>query len=899
MIANRTVNHLRCEYRHNPLGIDVLQPRLSWQMQSDRRGSRQTAYQVLAAASETDLKQKQNLLWDSGKVESDQAVHIVYAGEPLQSCQRVFWKVTVWDDKGDSGESEVAWWEMGLLQRSDWRAAWIGGGLVGGPRTSVPAPYLRRMFTLANPPVAARAYVTALGVYELHLNGSVVHEDVLSPGWTDFRKQVRYQVYDITAHLRAGENVIGAILGDGWYCGHVEWRDRQTYGDRPKLLLQLRLLYEDGSVEFITSDGSWKVAYGPLLEADIIQGEAYDARLEMPGWDAPGFDVSRWLPVEKFPDPGMALVAYNGPAVRRMEEIQPAAEPIELPGQWPLSRIIFDLGQNITGRVRLKLTGERGTTIRIRHGEMLTEDGKLYTENLRSARATDYYTLRGGGEEVWEPRFTFHGFRYVEIIGWKGRLTREAVTGIVLHSDCPPTGEFECSDPLLNQLQHNIQWGQKGNWVDIPTDCPQRDERLGWTGDLQVFSRTAAFNMNVAPFLTKWLQDLVDAQGENGAYPAVAPDPSQFWSDGHPVWADAGIIIPWNLYLCYGDKRLLERQYPSMQKYMDFQLSVSPGYIRCHPDVDPWGGFGDWLALDGGGKTEGITPKDLIGTAFLALDAKLMAQIADVLGKAEDAEKYTRLAAGVKEAFIHRFVTGDGLLTSGTQTTHVLALYFDLLPEAVRPKALAALVKDIQARKMHLATGFVGTPYLLHLLSDEGRLDVAYALLLQKTWPCWLYSVTQGATTIWERWDGWTEDKGFQDPGMNSFNHYAYGSVGSWMYQVVAGIEADFSQPGYKHIILKPQPGGGLEYARAAYDSLHGRIVSDWRVADGFFDWQISVPPNTTATIHVPVLEDAPVMECGEPADQAEGVTLVRREKKAAVYHLQSGHYHFSTDLSI
>jgi alpha-L-rhamnosidase len=459
---------------------------------------------------------------------------------------------------------------------------------------------------------------------------------------------------------------------------------------------------------------------------------------------------------------------------------------------------------------------------------------------------------------------------------------------------------FECSEPLVNQLQHNIIWGQKGNFVDVPTDCPQRDERLGWTGDAQVFVRTATFNMDVAAFFTKWQQDLADAQYSAGAIPPVAPNTLAFERDGEffpggPAWEDAFVICPWTIYLCYGDRRLLETHYEGMTRFVDYLVSRQSD-VNLWGEAGEWmaGGFGDWLALDGGKGNLGRTPKDLIGKAFLAYTVRLMSRIAAALDRANDASRYERLYQEVRQTFIDRYVTSQGLVASQTQTAYVLALHFGLLPEHLRPVAIEELVRDIEDRDMHLSTGFVGSPYLPHVLTESERIDVAYALLLQETWPSWLYSVTQGATTIWERWDGWTHDRGFQNPGMNSFNHYAYGSIGEWLYAVVAGIDADPDRPGFKHILLRPRPGGGLTYARAAHDSMYGRIVSDWRVDDDHFAWKVAIPPNTTATVHIPASESAQITEGETAADEAAGVTLLRREAEAAVYEVVSGTYDFS-----
>jgi alpha-L-rhamnosidase len=910
-----SIVELLCEYRTNPLGIDVTTPRLSWQMQTERSGARQTAYRILAANSPELLRDGSADLWDSGKVESDQSIHVVYAGSPLQSRQRAYWSVIVWDELGNASQSEPGWFEIGLLHRDDWRAEWVGAALRGGPRSTLPAPYLRKAFTLPTGVKRARLYVTALGLFECSINGQRVGEDVLTPGWTDFHKRVRYMTYDVTSLLKSGENALGAILGDGWAVGHVAWNHRQLYADRPRLFAQLEITLADGKTIVVSTDSTWKYNFGAIASSDLLMGEDYDARLEMPGWDQPGFDDARWYEVEVFDDLGAALVAANDPTVRPIQEVVPISDPVDK-SSFNGKRYVFDLGQNMVGRARFKGSAPAGTTITLRFSEVLNPDGTLYTTNLRSARATDYYTFTGDTEVVWEPKFTFHGFRYVELQNYPGEVSRDTITGVVLHSDMTPSGEFECSDPLINQLQHNIAWGQKGNFVDVPTDCPQRDERLGWTGDIQVFVRTAAFNMNVAGFMTKWAQDVADAQTELGIVPPVVPKPpAAFLQDGGPAWADAAIICPWTIYLCYGDKRILETSYATMSKFMDFLVQTSPGLIRCAPEYEGWHGFGDWLSINA------KTPRDLIGTAFFAYDASLMAQIATILGKPDDSEKCRRLFDEIKAAFAARFLFGSHVTASSsvpseawkrveeadrlsdgtlqmvdygtiesevfntnlfkpTQTAYVLALNFDLLPEAMRPLAVTELVADIERRGNHLSTGFVGSPYLPHVLSKGGRSDVTYELLHQTSWPSWLYSVTQGATTIWERWDGWTSDRGFQTPEMNSFNHYAYGAIGAWLYNTVAGIEPDPGRPGYKHTILHPQPGGGLTSARGRLRTLYGEVISQWEIADGKFRWTVVVPPNTTATAYLPVGKN-------------QTSTLDNSPISGLVHELQAGEHQF------
>ena len=885
--------HLRCESFDNPLGIDERQPHLSWWLDAEhRRGARQTAYQILVSTEPGGAPN----LWDSGKVVSDATTHIPYAGRPMRSRQRAWWRVKIWDDRGKTAESvERAFWEMGLLERGEWRAQWIAGTLAGGRWTTIPAPCLRKTFFVGARVARARLYATALGLYEARLNGQRVGDLQLTPGWTDYRKRVHYQVYDITSLLVIGDNALGVLLGDGWYCGHVAWRGRQTYGDRPKFLGQIVIDYLDGRTDVIGSDTTWRHAYGPLLESDLLMGESYDARLEFAGWDRPGFDDRLWQPSRLFQANGIALDAMRGPPVRALHELKSRSIADEAPaGQRRVRR--HDLGQNIAGRVRLRVKGPAGATITLRHAEMLDGDGRLHLANLRTARQTDHFTLRGDPNgETFEPRFTFHGFRYFEIESRDAGIEVQDATGVALHSDTPPTGEFSCSDSLVNQLHRNIQWSQRGNFLEVPTDCPQRDERLGWTGDAQTFVRTAAFNMDVSAFFRKWLRDLADAQTERGTIPAVAPAIDELPTDGGPAWADAVAICPWTVYLCYADRRLLERHFEACERFVDELRTTNPDLIRRKTASD-FEGFGDWLALDGGNGREGATPRDLIGTAYFAYSARLAAQMARALGRKAELKKYGTLAENVTKAFQRKYVAADGRMAGGTQTAAVLALAFDLVPAKLRSRVAEELVRDIEKHGGKLTTGFVGSAWLPHVLTATGRLDTAYRLLLQKQCPSWLYAVTQNATTIWERWDGWTPERGFQDPAMNSFNHYALGAIGAWLYAVVAGIEVDPDHPGYKHIRLQPRPGGSLASARAKLLSLHGEIVSAWRGNARHFDWEVIVPANTTATARLPVPPKAKITENGKAIERAPGVGRVVRGHDAVTCQLAAGRYRFAAE---
>ena len=841
------VRGLRCEYSSRPIGIDVDRPRLSWRVAERAAGS--VAYQIQVSATGFGDGE---VAWDSDRVASASTTWVPYGGPALEAMTRYRWRVRAWVEEGGPGPwSEPAYFETGRLGL-DWEGRWIGGRLTGSTRTPVPVPFLRRSFTLPDRPVSARLYVTALGLHDCRLNGQRVGRDELRPGWVDFSRRVVYDTYDVTDLLVAGENVLGTPLGDGWYCGRIAWFGRQNYGNRPRLLAELRLQLPSGESLVIRTDERWRWDVGPILFSDLLDGESYDARQEQPGWDAAGFDDKHWRPVELFDAPDIAVVAPTSPPVRVIERI--AGTPLPS-GHGAVH--LFDLKQNITGRVRLRIRGTRGKTVRIRYAEMLRDDGTLYTENLRTAAATDWYTLRGGGDEVYEPLFTFHGFRYVEVEAkWHPGCEVLGVDGVVLHNDMPTTGGFACSEPLVDQLYSNQRWGQRGNYLEVPTDCPQRDERLGWTGDAQVFLPTACFNMDVSGFMAKWLVDLRDAQADAGSYPRFAPNPKpEADADGGPAWAEAGVLCAWRLYVHYGDRRVLEEHYPSMCRFARWLDETSDGGIRPVERDDVWAGFGDWLALDTRDDDRfGGTPRRLIGTAYHAHTLGLMAKIADVLGNAEDADDFRRRAGNVRAAFVQRFVTPDAMLAGDTQTGYLLALAFDLLPEAQRPAAVDHLVRRLEHDGHHLRTGFVGTPLLAPVLTRFGRPDLAYRLLLNRTYPGWLYSILQGATTMWERWNSYSKADGFGPVSMNSFNHYAYGAIGQWMYESVLGITPLESHPGFARFTARPTPDptGGLTWARGHVDTLHGRIEAGWRIDGDRFEYRLTVPPNAQAAVAMP-----------------------------------------------
>jgi alpha-L-rhamnosidase len=884
------ITNLRCEYKTDPVGIDILQPRFSWELVSSERGTVQTAYQIRVAESEADLA-KNRPAWDSGKQASDSSIHVVYEGKVLESGKRYYWQVQVWDNLGrSSGWSESAHWEMGLLQPSDWEANWITPNLQEDHSKANPSPMLRRVFQVKKAVAKARIYASAMGLYELELNGRRVGDEYFTPGWTAYDYRFQYQTFDITNLLKKGDNCIGALLGDGWFRGPIGWEGgRNSYGDQLALLAQVVITYTDGTRDVFGTDANWKTATGPILQSEIYNGETYDARLERPGWSQAVYDDKTWAGVTPLDPPKARLVAPVGPPVRKMQEIKPVKVL-----KTPAGETVIDMGQNMVGWVRFNLSAPAGTTVTLRHAEVLDKEGNFYTANLRSAKQTITYTAKGSGVETFEPHFTFQGFRYVSVKGWPGELNLDDFTGVVVHSAIAPTGTFETSNALLNQLQHNIVWGQKGNFVDVPTDCPQRDERLGWTGDAQVFARTASFNHDSAAFYTKWLKDLALDQQDDGAVPHVIPNAlshrARKGDSASAGWADSALVVPWTVYLTYGDRRILEDQYASMKAWVEYmRREAGDRYVWSSGFT-----FGDWLAYapansDYPGAT---TDKDLIQTAYFARSTSILQRTADLLGKKDDAVFYAGLLEKIKAAFQREFVTPNGRLSSNTQTAYALALAFDLMPETLRANAAGRLANDVR-HFGHLTTGFLGTPVLCQTLSDNGYLDEAYMLVNHKEYPSWLYPITKGATTIWERWDGIKPDGTFQDRSMNSFNHYAYGAIGEWLYRVSAGVEIDERQPGYKHILIQPHPGGGLTYAKASVHSMYGLVASGWEIKDGKMTLHVEIPANTTAAVRLPGASLDTVTESGQPLHSVPGVSHVHQDGDVVIAGVGSGTYLF------
>jgi alpha-L-rhamnosidase len=887
--AQVKVQNLLTEDLSNPIGLQTPQPRFSWQLNSDTRNVLQTAYEIHVGTAASALSSGKELIWNSGKIDSDSSIFVSFKGSPLQSGKRYYWQVRVWDNKGKASDwSTPAFFQMALLNPSDWKAKWIE---VGYQEDTVlrPSPMFRKLFTSSKKIQSATAYITAHGLYEAQINGKRVGDAYLTPGWTSYNKRLQYQVYDVTNLLKQGSNVIGVTLGSGWYRGNLAWGGlKNIYGKDLALLLQLEITYTDGTTESIISDESWKSSTGAIRSSEIYHGETIDARKEKEGWATTGYNDAGWSGVKVRNHPMDVLVAtYNEP-VKKHETFKPVKIFTT-----PRGEKVIDFGQNLVGWVVVKAKGKSGDTIRINHAEVLDKQGNFYTENLRAARSEGNYILNGKGEEVFEPHFTFHGFRYIKVTGYPGELKPENFTAVALYSDMKPTGSFTTSNPLINQLQHNIEWGQKGNFLDVPTDCPQRDERLGWTGDAQVFSRTASFLRDVHNFFAKWLKDVAADQLPDGSVPHVIPNvlgPAA----GSAGWADVSTIVPWNMYLAYGDKRILEEQYPSMKAWVKYMTDSSKNNLW-----DRGFHFGDWLSYmvdnDLGGRSA-ITDKYLIAQCFYAHSTQLLINAANVLGKQEDVAHYKELLSKIKEAFLKEFVTPNGRLVSGTQTAYVLALHFDMLPENLRQQAVDRLIDNIKSYGNHISTGFLGTPYICHVLSRFGRSDVAYNLLLQETFPSWIYPVKMGATTIWERWNGIRPDSTFEPASMNSFNHYAYGAIGDWMYRQMVGLDTDEEGVGYKKIKIQPHIGGGFTHAAATYQTRYGQLSSGWKIENGKLTVDTEVPANTTATIYIPATSADLVMESGKKLSSAKDVQIKGEDKGYILLNVGSGKYQFSTD---
>jgi len=800
----------------------------------------------------------------------------------------------------------------------------VGPGIWGTPKVSGgqggPASLLRKTFNLSKPVKSARVYVTARGSYRLRINGERVGNDILTPDWTDYRKRIPYQVYDVTKLVRQGDNAVGAILGDGWYASGLGWAlQHWSFGPGPtQLLMQLEVEYADGTRDTVVTDGTWKAAESAIQRSEIYAGETYDARKEQPGWDRPRFADSGWkavdfrVGVDRSPTaagwpgndtavegfPPAQLVAQSSPAIQHTIVVEPLAITNPAPGVY-----IYDMGQNMVGWARLRVKGKSGDRIRMRFAEILQPNGRIYTDNLRRAEATDTYTCRGRGDsyyegreftkdstaedmrkpssgEVWEPHFTYHGFRYIEVTGYPGTPGKGTIEGIVFHTAAPETASFSCSSEMVNKLWSNINWGLRGNLESVPTDCPQRDERLGWMGDAQIIWPTMTYLRDVQSFTHKWMHDVMDAQSAAGGFSDVSPRVIDE-ADGAPAWGDAGIVLPYTAWKRFADTRIIDETYPAMQRWLAYIDSANPDHLwmkRRNND------FGDWVAVN-----DTPTDKGVIATAYFAQDARMLSEMARAINKNADADKYEQLFRDIRSAFQKRFVHEDGTIGNGSETCYVLAMHMGLLEPAQESAAMRLLVADIERHNMHHTTGFIGTPFLMLVLSSHGRDDIAYTLLLNDTFPSWGYMIKKGATTMWERWNG---DTG--DPAMNSFNHYAYGAVGEWMVRDLGGIDRASDGTGFQRIAIHPRIDPRMTWADTSFDSPYGRVTSSWAAKAGEpFILNVTVPANTTAWVYVPAASPDRVMESGQPIDPASGIRFVKMHGDRAIFEVPAGSYKF------
>ncbi|MBN2327874.1 MAG: family 78 glycoside hydrolase catalytic domain [Candidatus Omnitrophica bacterium] len=1057
---------LTCEYLVNPLGIDESAPRLSWKINDSRRGAVQSAFQILVSDDLNLLESDQGNIWDAGKVFSDRSIQIPYAGKPLKSGVRYFWKVRAWDaaDK-PSPYSQPALWQMGLRREDDWKAHWIGfGGRLPKPErrhngyhsqiahqvdavkwvvidlekqsevdsiqlypahpfnwmdapgflfpvrfrldvsndpgfesfetvldaaqkdydnpgdepqefsfdgvcaryirlyvtklacrdgdnfgfalaemqvlangknlayekvvtgmdsieddswsqnrltdgvtravdpgknwTPNPSPMLRKDFSLTAPVARATLTASALGLYEIHINGERIGDNILAPEWTDYTTRIQYQTYDVSPQIREGKNAIGAILGEGWYAGRVGLMNSfRIYGDQLALLAQLDISCTDGSRHVIVSDSTWRGTLdGPIRGADIIHGEIYDSRMEKPNWSRANYDDANWGKAVILPCPPAKLTPQPNEPIQKTEALKPlsVAEPQS-------NVFVYDFGQNLVGWCSLSTEGESGDCVKLRYAEVVNPDGTIYTDNLRGPFQIDEFILNGEKSNRFEPRFTYHGFRFLEITGLKKAPPLDHVTAYAIHSAPRVVGKFECSDPMLNKLMSNILWTQRGNMHSTPTDCPQRDERLGWMGDAQIFSQAACFNMNMPAFYTKWLQDIRDAQTEKGQYSDFSPNPIAHVERfvGAPAWADAGIIIPWRMYENYADKRILERHYESMQRWIAYVQNNSTDFIWTDGRGNDYGDWlnADTLILDNWPKEGGGVSKEQIATAFAAHSADLLSRAARALHRKNDAQTYSALFQNIRNAYVQKYFDENGRSKEDNQTAYALALHFNLLPPDKRESAMKHLLRKIEDYHGSLSTGIQATNRMMLELSKMNQTDIAYQLLIKRTIPSWGYMVDHGATTIWERWDGWVDGRGFQNPGMNSFNHYALGAVAEWMYRNIAGINPDPTAPGYKHFIIHPRPGGGLTHAKASYDSIHGVIATEWHMRQDRFTLDATIPANTSAEIVLPARSLSHITENARSISDIPCLKAVKSDGSSMILKAPAGKYSFQVSL--
>jgi alpha-L-rhamnosidase len=875
------VKDLRCEYLTNPLGIDVAKPRLSWVLKSTQRGQMQIAYQILVAGSPEILKKNQGDLWDTGKVSSDQSIHIVYAGKPLVSRARCCWKARVWDKDGKpSRYSQPAWWETGLLETGDWQAKWLSAPVPQDKSIQVePSPFFRNTFTLEKAVEKARGYICGLGYYELYLNGRKVGDHVLDPAFTRYDRRVLYVTYDVTDYLSPGKNAIGVVLGNGWYNMHTRcvWDFyKAPWRDRPTMLCQLEVKFTDGSSKIITSDSAWKVSTGPIVFESIRNGESYDARLEKPGWNTADYNDTAWAAAHIVPGPKGRLSSQMLPPIKVTRTIKPVKLTEPKPGCF-----VFDMGQNMAGWAQLKVSGSAGTKVVMKYGERLNPDGTLDQKEIGKfiqqwEPQTDTYISKGKGTEFWEPRFVYHGFQYVQVTGLPEKPSLDTLRGRVVHTSFEAAGYFECSNELFNKIQQNTLWSYISNFHGYPTDCPHR-EKNGWTGDAHLAAEQGLYNFASAAAYTKWMNDFKDEQRDSGELPGIVPTSGwgYQWGNG-PAWDSAYLIIPWYMYRYCGDTQILAAHYDRFKRYVDYLTSRADNYTVSI-------GLGDWVPA----KTQ--TPEAVTSTAFYYADAVITGLAGRLLGKHDEAEKYFTLARQIKDAWNKTFYKGDGIFANGSQTALSFALYGDLVPESERQKTLARLVENIEKNNYNIDTGILGAKCIFTVLSENGRHDVAYKMATQTTYPSYGHWISRGATTLWEDWSG-----------SASLNHIMLGDISAWFYKYLAGININpdpLKGTGFKHIVIRPRPVGDITWVRAEHNSMYGPIRSSWRKENGIFTLDVTIPVNTTAKVYMPANDSESVTEGGQPANKAKEVQLVNMKDGNAVFAVGSGQYRFASKL--
>jgi alpha-L-rhamnosidase len=812
--------NLRCEYLTNPVGIDARQPRFSWVLVNSERGELQSAYQVLVATSSALLNQGKGYQWDSGKIESDDTTQVAYAGRPLESGQTYYWAVRSWDREGRASPySTPASFGMGLLSRSDWKGKWINGG-----------NELRKAFRLPGRIVRARVYVTAVGYYELHINGQRIGDKVLDPAFTTYPKRVLYSTYDVSSVLEPGENAIGVTLGGGW----ATLSNRSAfhgYYSSPALLLQMNVELQGGRTFSLASDGSWEAAQGPILRDGVYNGEVYDARREMPGWDRAGFDDSSWKNAQVVEGSQGVLSAETMPPIRVVDEVVPVAITNPEPGFY-----VYDMGQNMSGWAQLRVRGPRGARVQLRYAELVYPNGMINRANIRNAKSRDVYILKGGGWESYHAHFTYHGFRYVEVTGFPGTPGLDSLRGEVVHTDVMSVGSFVASKQILNQIQRLIYWSQLTNLMSIPTDCDQRDERQGWMGDAQVTAEEAMMNFDMAAFYRNFIRDIQDVQGPDGTVTDTVPH--RYGSrPADPAWGTAYPQLVWYMWQQYGDRRILEENYEGVHKYVDFLRSRAPGNILSYSY------YGDWVPLV-------KTPGAFVSACYYYYDVQILSRIANILGKTADAQAYAQLASQIKEATNAKFVN-SGNYATGTQTANAMALALDLAPPQSAGAVAGNLYNDIvYYHNTHLTTGFIGVKWLMPALTETGHPDVAYELATQTSYPSWGYMIKKGATTLWELW----QDK--TGPSMNSQDHAMFGSVGSWFYRALAGINQEPGTAGYHHILIQPRVVEDLHWASGTIHTIRGTVSASWVHKPGEITLDVIIPDTADATVIMPLQEE-------------------------------------------